>query len=129
MLIATGNNCWVCVHRRSPIGAKMIALLTLIAKTHACVAPTRWSIASCILANVIVADLRQKLWHNFKKLRRNFLMNPRSGLKIRPFKQAHLNRATDVELLKLSQYLRAIVKVPDFSTLDHRKWERYLRLR
>ncbi|UYV62667.1 UBLCP1 [Cordylochernes scorpioides] len=61
-------------------------------------------------------------------LRRNFLMNPQSGLKIRPFKDAHQNRTTDTELLKLSQYLKKIAKMDDFSTLNHKKAERKLKL-
>lgn len=62
----------------------------------------------------------------FDDIRRNFLMNPKSGLKIRPFRQAHLNRATDQELLKLSDYLRKIAhNCQDFNTLNHRKWEHY----
>jgi len=61
----------------------------------------------------------------FDDLRRNFLMNPKSGLKIRPFRNAHQNRDKDSELLKLSEYLLKILKVDDFDTLDHRKWERF----
>lgn len=62
----------------------------------------------------------------FDDIRRNFLMNPKSDLKIRPFRQAHLNRATDQELLKLSDYLRKIAhNCQDFNTLNHRKWEHY----
>lgn len=63
----------------------------------------------------------------FDDLRRNFLMNPRSGLKIRPFRNAHQNRDKDRELLKLTKYLLKIVQVDDFDSLDHREWERYLR--
>lgn len=62
----------------------------------------------------------------FDDIRRNFLMNPSNGLRIRPFRQAHMNRKTDRELLKLTKYLQKISKVEDFSTLDHRHWERYL---
>lgn len=62
----------------------------------------------------------------FDDIRRNFLMNPRSGLRIRPFRQAHLNRNTDQELLKLSKYLRDIaLHCKDFTKLNHRKWEHY----
>ncbi|CAB4068979.1 UBLCP1 [Lepeophtheirus salmonis] len=60
-------------------------------------------------------------------LRRNFLMNPQNGLKIRPFRDAHVNRNSDEELLKLSEYLKVISHLPDFTTLKHRKWESYLR--
>ena len=58
-------------------------------------------------------------------LRRNFLMNPQSGLRIRPFRSAHINRQTDSELLRLGGYLRKIAKLDDFTNLNHRKWESY----
>ncbi|KAM7363993.1 ubiquitin-like domain-containing C-terminal domain phosphatase 1 [Cochliomyia hominivorax] len=62
----------------------------------------------------------------FDDIRRNFLMNPRSGLRIKPFRQAHLNRSTDKELLKLSKYLKDIaIHCKDFTKLNHRKWEHY----
>lgn len=61
----------------------------------------------------------------FDDLRRNFLMNPQNGLKIRPFKNAHTSRYSDEELLKLSKYLLAIAKLDTFKHLDHDKWERY----
>nr|XP_026691246.1 ubiquitin-like domain-containing CTD phosphatase 1 isoform X1 [Ciona intestinalis] len=60
----------------------------------------------------------------FDDLRRNFLMNPQSGLKIRPFKNAHQSRTTDVELQGLSQYLEDISHLDSFKELKHRKWER-----
>lgn len=62
----------------------------------------------------------------FDDIRRNFLMNPRSGLKIRPFRQAHLNRDKDRELLHLSVYLRDIAMFcDDFDSLNHKKWEKF----
>lgn len=62
----------------------------------------------------------------FDDIRRNFLMNPQSGLKIRPFRQAHLNRDKDNELVKLKQYLKDIAThCDDFTKLNHRKWEKY----
>ncbi|XP_014485952.1 PREDICTED: ubiquitin-like domain-containing CTD phosphatase 1 [Dinoponera quadriceps] len=61
----------------------------------------------------------------FDDIRRNFIMNPQSGLRIRPFKHAHSTRLKDVELVKLSRYLELIAKVDDFQTLNHRKWEEY----
>lgn len=62
----------------------------------------------------------------FDDIGRNFLMNPQNGLKIRPFIKAHLNREKDKELYKLSLYLKEIVKLDDFSGLNHKHWERYL---
>ena len=61
----------------------------------------------------------------FVDLRRNFLMNPQNGLKIKPFKNAHANRDTDRELVKLSQYLKDIAKLDDLSKLRHSRWESY----
>lgn len=45
-------------------------------------------------------------------------------LQIRPFMKAHLNREKDKELFKLSQYLKEIAKLEDFSFLNHKHWER-----
>ena len=47
----------------------------------------------------------------FDDLKRNFVMNPQNGLRIRPFKKAHLNRGTDRELVGLTKYLLAIAKL------------------
>lgn len=61
----------------------------------------------------------------FDDLRRNFLMNPQNGLKIRPFRQAHQYRATDLELVRLASYLEDISELADISVLNHSKWEHY----
>ncbi|KAL3864606.1 hypothetical protein ACJMK2_006271 [Sinanodonta woodiana] len=61
----------------------------------------------------------------FDDIRRNFIMNPQSGLKIRPFREAHLNRNKDRELVRLARYLRAIASVDDFTTLNHKRWEKF----
>lgn len=59
-------------------------------------------------------------------IRRNFMMNPQSGLRIRPFRRAHFSRDNDKELLRLKKYLKDIaVNVTDFSQLNHAKWESY----
>jgi ubiquitin-like domain-containing CTD phosphatase 1 len=62
-------------------------------------------------------------------IRRNFLMNPQNGLKIKAFRQAHLNRCTDRELLKLAKYLRAIAPLESLALLNHRYWEKFLSAR
>ncbi|XP_059469569.1 ubiquitin-like domain-containing CTD phosphatase 1 [Neocloeon triangulifer] len=61
----------------------------------------------------------------FDDIRRNFIMNPQTGLKIRPFKNAHMNRAVDRELLQLAGYLKAIAQLEDFTDLNHKHWERF----
>lgn len=61
----------------------------------------------------------------FDDLQRNYVMNPQNGLVIRPFRKAHINRATDNELLHLAQYLLAIAQLDDLSELDHSKWEEF----
>ncbi|XP_076367713.1 ubiquitin-like domain-containing C-terminal domain phosphatase 1 isoform X3 [Tachypleus tridentatus] len=60
----------------------------------------------------------------FDDIRRNFLMNPHNGLKIKPFREAHLNRGKDNELLKLSKYLKHLAAVEDISQVKHKYWER-----
>ncbi|RNA36326.1 ubiquitin-like domain-containing CTD phosphatase 1 [Brachionus plicatilis] len=62
----------------------------------------------------------------FDDLRRNFLMNPENGLKIQPYKNAHVNREKDQELLKLSVYLKKISKLSNFSEVDHKSWSKYV---
>lgn len=63
----------------------------------------------------------------FDDIRRNFLMNPKSGLRIKPFSQCHLNRDKDKELLKLAKYLKNIAEnCDDFNKLNHKKWESYV---
>ncbi|XP_062572249.1 ubiquitin-like domain-containing CTD phosphatase 1 [Saccostrea cucullata] len=61
----------------------------------------------------------------FDDIRRNFIMNPQTGLRIRAFREAHFNRDKDRELLKLSKYLKDISALDDFTVLNHRHWERY----
>lgn len=61
----------------------------------------------------------------FDDLRRNFLMNPQNGLKIRPFREAHFNRDKDRELVGLAKYLTKIAKMEDLSSLRHSRWEKY----
>lgn len=58
-------------------------------------------------------------------LRRNFIMNPQNGLKIRPFKNAHSSRSTDHELQHLADYLKHIAQQRDFTDVKHKHWERY----
>lgn len=62
----------------------------------------------------------------FDDIRRNFFMNPKSGLRIKPFNNCHINRSKDKELLKLATYLKEIAEnCDDFNKLNHRKWESY----
>ncbi|ESO95032.1 hypothetical protein LOTGIDRAFT_117394 [Lottia gigantea] len=60
----------------------------------------------------------------FDDIRRNFIMNPQTGLRIRPFRKAHFNRDKDSELLKLMWYLEDITCEKDFSVLNHKDWEK-----
>lgn len=59
-------------------------------------------------------------------LSRNFALNPQSGLKIAPFKNAPLTRARDRELIYLERYLKLIANnEEDFTKLKHKHWKRY----
>lgn len=61
----------------------------------------------------------------FDDLRRNFLLNPESGLRIKAFRNALTDGKTDAELPKLASYLLAIAEEDSFKGLDHRKWKHY----
>ncbi|XP_055896910.1 ubiquitin-like domain-containing CTD phosphatase 1 isoform X3 [Biomphalaria glabrata] len=61
----------------------------------------------------------------FDDIRRNFIMNPQSGLRIKAFRDSRVNRFTDTELIKLSEYLNAIAEMEDFTVLDHTHWREY----
>jgi ubiquitin-like domain-containing CTD phosphatase 1 len=67
----------------------------------------------------------------FDDLSRNFLMNPQSGLKIRPCRHmtVEANRLADRELLRLGRYLRLLASMEDFRGLDHRQWEAFVKAR
>lgn len=62
----------------------------------------------------------------FDDTRRNFLMNPQNGLKIKAFREAWKNRETDQELFYLSIYLNKIAELDDFTTLNHKNWQRLI---
>jgi ubiquitin-like domain-containing CTD phosphatase 1 len=59
-------------------------------------------------------------------LSRNFALNPQSGLKILPFKNAQINGSVDRELYHLMRYLSLIAKYEtDFGQMNHKTWKRY----
>lgn len=62
----------------------------------------------------------------FDDVRKNFLMNPQNGLRIKPFREAHKNRDKDKELIYLAKYLKTISEMDDFSSLDHKHWYRFV---
>ncbi|KAL3314826.1 Ubiquitin-like domain-containing CTD phosphatase 1 [Cichlidogyrus casuarinus] len=78
------------------------------------------------------------IWHNFSQfgphntimfddIRRNFIMNPKCGLRIHSYRDAPINCEKDKELLKLADYVEIIAeKVDNFEKLNHNRWERYL---
>jgi ubiquitin-like domain-containing CTD phosphatase 1 len=55
-------------------------------------------------------------------LSRNFALNPQSGVKVSPYKNALVNARTDNEMLLLTRYLLCIAAVEDFTRLDHSRW-------
>nr|CDS27297.1 ubiquitin domain containing protein [Hymenolepis microstoma] len=63
----------------------------------------------------------------FDDVRRNFAMNPGSGLRIHSYRDANVNFAEDQELKHLADYLELIAKrEPDFQRLNHDKWSHYV---
>lgn len=61
--------------------------------------------------------------------RSNFLMNPRNGLRVKCFRNAHTNQATDSELLDLKTYLVEIVNEENVQELDLSKWRKSRKLK
>jgi ubiquitin-like domain-containing CTD phosphatase 1 len=52
---------------------------------------------------------------------RNFALNPKQGLKISAFKDAHTPRAmADRELDDLARYLLHVASIDDMQTLNHK---------
>eukprot|EP00271_Cylindrocystis_brebissonii_P009073 TRINITY_DN23691_c0_g1_i1.p1 TRINITY_DN23691_c0_g1~~TRINITY_DN23691_c0_g1_i1.p1 ORF type:complete len:376 (-),score=58.97 TRINITY_DN23691_c0_g1_i1:381-1508(-) len=89
----------------------------------------RYGVFDCKPLGVLWAKFPQYHAGNtimFDDLKRNFVMNPQNGLTIRPFRKAHLSRATDTELLSLSHYLLTIAELDNIGDLDHNRWERYM---
>ncbi|KAF8965209.1 HAD-like domain-containing protein [Flammula alnicola] len=77
----------------------------------------------------------QIIWNHFPQfnakntvhvddLSRNFALNPKEGLKISAFKNAHTPQAwADKELENLARYMLHIADVDDFTTLSHKSWK------
>ncbi len=51
----------------------------------------------------------------------------RCSLVIRPFRKAHLTRATDRELERLELYLLKIAPLESLAGLRHSRWEAHVR--
>lgn len=60
-------------------------------------------------------------------LRRNYVLNIQNGLVIRPFRKSMTSGRGDRELVKLEVYFRKIGELGSFESLDHDKWERYVK--
>ncbi|GJM92403.1 hypothetical protein PR202_ga08877 [Eleusine coracana subsp. coracana] len=101
-----------------------LAMITVQSETH-----SKKKTFDCKPLGVIWAQFpeyyNEKNTIMFDDLRRNFVMNPQNGLVIKPFREARLNRDTDQELPKLTQYLLSISELEDLSELDHNKWESF----
>lgn len=52
----------------------------------------------------------------------NFMLNPQSGLVIKPYVDCKSTKSADNELLQILSYLRKIAKVEDFKKLHHHFW-------
>ncbi|KAF8503797.1 HAD subfamily IIID h [Russula emetica] len=81
----------------------------------------------------------QVIWNHFPQfgtkntihvddLGRNFALNPRQGLKISAFRDAHTPRAmADRELDDLAKYLLHVASIEDMEMLNHKDWKRVVR--
>lgn len=54
----------------------------------------------------------------FDDIKRNFLMNPQNGLRIRPYRNGPM-KPKDDELLQLTKYLMLIAPLDSFAELRH----------
>lgn len=61
----------------------------------------------------------------FDDIRRNFLMNPQNGLRIKSFRESYKNQ-DDRTLYYLSKYLKKIAALEDLSGLDHNNWHKMI---
>eukprot|EP00033_Pygsuia_biforma_P003177 GCRY01003486.1.p1 GENE.GCRY01003486.1~~GCRY01003486.1.p1 ORF type:complete len:344 (+),score=83.79 GCRY01003486.1:222-1253(+) len=60
-------------------------------------------------------------------LQRNFALQPKNGIKVRPFKKAAVASTTDRELLYLAKYLSLIAGEDDFTLIDHQNWRKFVK--
>jgi ubiquitin-like domain-containing CTD phosphatase 1 len=60
-------------------------------------------------------------------LRRNFILNPKQGLTVRPFRKATTQGKQDTEFESLMAYFRILGGMESFDALDHNVWKRYLK--
>ena len=73
-----------------------------------------------LLVTVEVRRLGQKLCHEPTERKISYRSLTAKGLKIRPFKNAHMTRNTDNELLHLKRYLLLIAELDTFENLNHK---------
>jgi ubiquitin-like domain-containing CTD phosphatase 1 len=76
-----------------------------------------------VVWGIFAEHCRKETTIMFDDLRRNFLMNPRHGLRISACHDLPHTRATDSTLENLSKYLYSIKDLPSFDSLNHRHWQ------
>jgi len=102
----------------------------------------RFSFYMCIKATVKVGKAAQLakplkvIWERYPQfsaknsiivddLKRNFLLNPQSGIEIKKFSNEKTSTSKDKELRLLAKYLDKIADFDDFTKLNHLVW-RYM---
>jgi ubiquitin-like domain-containing CTD phosphatase 1 len=62
----------------------------------------------------------------FDDLRRNFILNKKQGLVIKPFRRATTSGRSDEEFLRLKPYMAVLAGLDSFDDMDHDNWKRFL---
>ncbi len=62
----------------------------------------------------------------FDDLRRNFILNKKQGLVIKPFRRATTSGRSDEEFLRLKPYMAVLAEMDSFDDMDHDNWKRFL---
>ena len=81
----------------------------------------------------------QVLWSRFKEyhpsttimfddLRRNFILNKKQGLVIKPFRNATTSGRSDQEFRRLMPYMAILAGLDSFEDMDHDNWKRHPRV-
>ena len=80
-----------------------------------------------VLWTMFPAHARAATTLHLDDLSRNFLLNPRQGLKVKACRNLPATRGADRELLHLAAYLALVRRLPSLDGLRHSRWRSTLR--
>ena len=62
----------------------------------------------------------------FDDLRRNFILNKKQGLVVKPFRNATTTGRGDREFSRLKRYVAVLAGMDSFDEMDHESWKKYI---